>query len=450
MENQKIQTQQNTISPEYLMNGWDLIAAIKQKTINSQLLKLDAIPIKKKGSIPFLGAHIKYLVDITITAPQIMVKPGSGRQVDVIFPASGSITLGTTKIPLKKGQQFIVTTQLLQIEAKIQPHKGQNKTTYDLILDLESKDVIVNMSLQIPSPELAALIEILKLIVQKDIGNGKDYKLSTFSLSNKTATELKPLLPHTADFSFVEDPVNKDESNFLVLMLTNSTAKGNIYFNAPLLPPNQDSMTLLSNKIFITDFVRPGIIKGIQKDAKNPATVANQIRVQHTGGELYKIYNDGNIDLNKDHDPWINTFDGYVDPVSKQLYLYLDAKANATFMNVHVDSWVKSFHLFSIKNIQQKQEINLKQTSEKTGSSTSMEWWKWLIAALISTLTFGIGIIVTAIIYIVVSEDVPSLGGTFEGIGKDLVQWPNQKDIQLKSIEMPGNIALFVQVDFHP
>jgi hypothetical protein len=197
-------------------------------------------------------------------------------------------------------------------------------------------------------------------------------------------------------------------------------------------------------------FVRPGVVKGIKEKAKNPDNVDNEVRIRNIQSELYphelyQIYNTEDIDIDEDHDPWVAEIDSHVDETKKELYIYLDSKADVTFMEIHVDSWVNSYQKFSIN---EKEEISLQQTSEDSGGSTDMEWWKWLIAALIGVLTFGIGIIVTAIIYLVVSGNVPDLGGSFSNIGKNLVQWPNQKYVKLKDVQIPGNVVINVDVDF--
>ena len=46
-----------------------------------------------------------------------------------------SVTLNTTKVTIPKGEKLIVTTELTQIENKLEPHKDPKQTNYDLIID---------------------------------------------------------------------------------------------------------------------------------------------------------------------------------------------------------------------------------------------------------------------------------------------------------------------------
>lgn len=425
----------------YASNGWDMIAATTQDAINTQLMKLPSVPVNTSFDVPIFGMSVKSNVDITVGAPQLQVLDGSGRQVNVLFSVTGTVTMGTKEIPLMEKQQLVVTTQLLQIEAELQPHKDNKQTSYDLIIDLKSKSLIVDINTSLPAPELAALITLFKLLVQEYLGDGRQYKVASFSLSDETSGSLKALIPHTADFSFIKNSDNIGRSNMLVLMQSVSPQKGNIYFNAPLLPEDQDYMVLLSNNIFMNYYVLPPMIDTIKKEAKHPDKVASQISTHSLGNDLYEISNSGDIDLDQDHDPWISSINAKIDTDTKALYLYLDAKADVTFLSIHVDAWDKSWQQFEIDA---NKEISLIQIKEEKNSSTSMEWWKWLIAVLLG----GIALITTAIIYAITESNQPDLGGKFKDIGKDLVKWPNQKTVTLKRIESPNHVVIFVDITF--
>lgn len=425
----------------YASNGWDMIAATTQDALNAQLVKISSVPVNASFDVPIFGMSMKSNVDITVGAPQLQVLDGSGRQVNVLFPVTGTVTMGTTKIPLMEQQQLVVTTQLLQVEAELQPHKDNNQTCYDLIIDLKSKALIVDINTSLPAPELAAVITLFKLVVQEHLGDGRQYKVASFMLSDETTVNLKALIPHTADFSFIKNPDNIGRSNMLILMQSISKQKGNIYFNAPLLPEDQDYMVLLSNNIFMNYYVLPPMIDAIKGEAKHPDKVASQISTHSLGNDLYEISNSSDIDLNQDHDPWISSLSAKIDANKKALCFYLNAKADVTFLSIHVDAWDRSWQQFEIDK---NDEISLTQVEEEQNSSTSMEWWKWLIAVLLG----AIALIITAIIYAIVDANKPNLGGKFKDIGKDLVKWPNQKTVTLKKIESPNHVVIFVDITF--
>ena len=74
---------------ETTSNGWDLIAAASQNALNTQLAKIP--PVCVQADVPFklLGNTNVAHVDITIHQPELRVKDGSGRQVDVLLLMHG-------------------------------------------------------------------------------------------------------------------------------------------------------------------------------------------------------------------------------------------------------------------------------------------------------------------------------------------------------------------------
>ncbi|KUJ17577.1 uncharacterized protein LY89DRAFT_733418 [Mollisia scopiformis] len=372
----------------YDSNGWDMIAATTQD-------------------------------DITLGAPQLQVKVGSGSQVDVLIPITGSIKLNGTSIELL-GQEIIVTTDLLQVEAEVDPHPGENQTTYDLMFNLR-EGFIVDINLEMPAAGYAFLIIALKQIIKDYLGTGKQYILASFTLTAAEEAEYKPLIPRLADFTFVYDPTTPSRSNFLVLMQTVSPGLGNMYFNAPILAPTQDYLVLVSNRLFLEYIVMPALITGLKKEIINTDT---------------------HIELDKDNDPWISKLTGSIDTSMQALELFLEYKADVTFVQVHVDAWDNSWQQFAIDD---QGNITLKQINEEQNKSTILEWWKWLIAGGASLYA----VIAVGIIDLVVTADAPGLGGTFADIGTTaLIKWPNQKTIVLKSITTPGHIVMDLEVSF--
>lgn len=235
---------------ETTSNGWDLIAAASQDALNTQLAKIPPVSVQADVPFKFLGNTNVAHVDITIHQPELQVKGGSGRQVDVLLPMEGSVTLNTSKVTIPKGEKLIVTTQLTQIENKLQPHKDPKQTNYDLIIDFLSEDILVDIKLDIPAGDLAFLVTVLKETIKQHLKGGKEYKVASFALSNHNAEKYHALIPRLADFSFVKDPEKPGRSNLLGLMQTVSPSKGKIYFNKPLLASGQEFMVLISNQLF--------------------------------------------------------------------------------------------------------------------------------------------------------------------------------------------------------
>jgi len=427
----------------YTSNGWDLIAATTQDSMNKQLSKLPEIVVDEDFTIPAFGLDIPCNVDIVLSAPKLETLELSGKQVNIIFPIKGIITMGTEKIILQSNQKVIITTQLLQIKADIDPlDKDENKTRYHLIIDFKNKDAIVNIKLDLPNAELIALRMLLTKVIQDKISKKHKYPIASFNLSNDTTKNLKALIPHTADFSFVRDKTNPGRSNLLILMLTINNKVGNTNFDVPLLPDNQDYMVLVSNEIFMRQYILPSLIDEVKKQAKNPDKVFNEISCDLIDRDnyLYKVSNSKSINIKGDHHPWIETISTKIDTDKKALKFHIDGRANVTIADIHVKAWDKSWQQFRVDT---NEKITLIEIKEDKNSSSHMEWWKWLIAILMGPMA----LIVTAVINAVVSAKKPNLGGTFADVGKNLIQWPNQKKVKLKEIESPNHLVIFVDVD---
>ncbi|QKX63526.1 uncharacterized protein TRUGW13939_10697 [Talaromyces rugulosus] len=434
---------------EIANNGWDLIAAASQKALNEQLAKIHPVTLKKQIEMELLGSKEKVDVDLVFNGPELRVRDGSGRQVDVLLPVQGTVKVdGILKanIVIPKGEKVTVTTELMQIENKLVPHPDEKQTNYDLMIDFKSEKAIVDMKLNIPTADLAFLIETMKVLVQKELHGGKEYKVASFALSNEKAKEYKSLIPHTADFSFVQDVKDPGRSNLLVLMQSVSEGKpdGGILFKKPLLASNQDFMVLASNKLFLEHFVLPPLIENLKKNAKDGDSLPKTMLIKKVGGsdsELYQLYNKSNINLSFDHDPWIDTMTAEIDTTEKALYFNLLVKVDATFIHIHGSAWDKSWQQFQVD--QAKQTVTLKQIKEDKGKDTSMEWWKWLLACL-----DWIVLLVVGIIYAVVENKITDLGGTFVQTAPLVVQWPNQKYVSLKGMSTPSHVVLDLDVHF--
>ncbi|KAB8245560.1 hypothetical protein BDV35DRAFT_257356 [Aspergillus flavus] len=297
------------------------------------------------------------------------------------------------------------------------------------------------MKLDIPAGDLAFLVTVLKETIKQHLKGGREYKVASFALSNQDAEKYNALIPRLADFSFVKDPEKPGRSNLLVLMQTASPSKGKIYFNKPLLASGQEFMVLISNQVFLQNFVMPAMIENVKKQAKQKDKVASQIAVKSLSEPyLYQVYNTQDINLQKDHDPWISSLTASVDTTEKALCFYLDVKADVTFADFRVETWDKSWQKFQID---EKQKITLKQTKEDKGKSTKAEPWEWLVAA-VSWIT----LLILGVMYAVVENKNQDLGGTFVETAPLVVQWPNQKYVTLKSITTPNHVVLDLSVQF--
>jgi len=382
------------------------------------------------------------------------VMDGSGQQVRVHVPLKGTednpSTISCKALPwwldgptikFHDGNGIVLTANLAQVEASLQPHRNANKTTYDFVIDVESKDAFVDIEVSNDSNLILPFLYPKLLDFMRD--HLKDVKVASVTLSNKP--HLDAMIPYVADFSFVRHPTDPGRSNMLILMQTVTKTKGNKQFASPLMPEGEQFMVLVSNKLFLEEVVMPALVESVKKDARTPDQVVGSMISQPLGNDMYRLVNNGPIDLKQDHDPWINLIAAQVDTSANALELQLDVKADVTFMKVHIDTWDKSWHQFTVDN---EGEVSLVQIKEDSGSSHSMETWKWALAACCAIPTFGISLIVAGIIYGMVGEKVPDLKGKFKDLGKNAVQWPNQKLVKLRKVEMPSQIVMFLDVTF--
>jgi len=101
--------------------------------------------------------------DLVFNAPELYVKNLSGRQVDLHIPVQGTIKVGELHFQLGKDTLLIPTVSLTRIESTLQDRQEGKQTRYDLIVDLTSPDVLLNLVLESTSgPDLAFLIKVLK------------------------------------------------------------------------------------------------------------------------------------------------------------------------------------------------------------------------------------------------------------------------------------------------
>jgi hypothetical protein len=173
---------------------------------------------------------------------------------------------------------------------------------------------------------------------------------------------------------------------------------------------------------FWQKYVLPSVQNHISALAKNGDAARGQINLQPIREQqfLWEIANAGNIPLNKDHDPWISQVTASIDPSTQALELFLDSQANVTFLEIHVNAWASTWLQLKVDG---QQNISLAQVKEEQNHTTSLTWWKWLIAVVLGPVP----LITTAIIEAVVSDDVPDLKKNFASVSTNLVKWGNQK-----------------------
>jgi hypothetical protein len=191
----------------------------------------------------------------------------------------------------------------------------------------------------------------------------------------------------------------------------------------------------------------PGCDVGAQPRSKNPDSLPQQLapgKLSETD-LIYEVVNTGSIPLQKDNNLWISAKNYAIDTKEQALCLYIETHADVKIgLGEQVKAWNRSWQQFTFDKT--TENIISKQTREEKYTSTDVEWWKWLVAALMGPL----GLRIEGVTVAIVEGNAPNLGGTFTSIGKNLLQWLEQKTVMLKKIKAPNHVVISLDVDFHP
>lgn len=425
------------------MNGWDLIAATRQRTINSGLGKLYASEhFKDTFPIDILpGISVRAQVDVTFGPPRIAALEGNGRLTEVVFPIfSGTLGVeGQSATIDLKGASLAVTTALASVEARLQPQEQRpGARDYELILDLKSPAAVYNVQIRDAGPgQMGFIVEALKATLKK-LADNKRYTLATFSLGG-VAKDYPYVIPKDADFTFIRDAQNVDNSTFAVLMRTTSTAKGQPNFPITMLPSGAQAVTMLSNLVLLRDVVRPGIIKGLKPElAGNEGNGYQQVeqRIVLTEEQgLCHIRNNSEIGLKADSTARLDYLHCYVTG-GNELRLEINSKAYPS-AGIEVQLGADVTYRFDLKTRDGQQIVELTQTSYGQRKSTNADWWVWLLGALGGS----IGVAVVAIVSAVIDSAVPSLDRSMFKFATS-VTWPYMRQFEIKTVSLPSAVQV--------
>jgi hypothetical protein len=431
------------------MQGWDVIAATRQRTINTGLGKLYTSE-SFKGSFPIdirPGVQVQAAVDVTFGPPRIAALEGNGRLTEVVLPIiSGTLgVIGQSERIDLKGASLSVTTALASVEAKLQPPQQRpGARNYDLILDLKSREAVFNVQIQGSSAaQMAFITEALKAALKK-LADNKSYTLATFSLGGVDKS-FPYVVPKEADFTFIRDKTNVDDSTFAVLLRTTSAAKGQADFSTTMLPSGAPAVTMLSNRVIMRDVIRRGLIDGLKpKLAGNEGNGYQQVEqrivlADDKDGSCH-IRNNSEIGLNVDESARIDYLHCYVADGDK-LRLETNVKAFATFLGIEVQVGADVNYRFDLKTVDGRQIIDLTQVSFTPTKSVSMEWWKWLLGALSAFYTGGLSLTVMGIIYAYVKGSAPTLESSMFKFSSS-VTWPYMKQFEIQKVGLPSAVRV--------
>ena len=416
------------------MNGWDMIVATRQGIINTGIKKLYEPQIidTTVNAGDFLGDVKIYL---KIGTPSVDTVQGGGRLGRVTIPlVEGHLQARDRKIDCG-GATVSITSNLIAVEAKIQPKSGDGKN-YDVFVDVKSREAVYDVRLRDTSePDAEAFIAAaLKSYLKTAAGH--TYKLATVNLGKLVPDAASSLIPRVADFTFVHDAANPDDTTFAALVLNDEKKKrGDFFFNASMMPANAKVSALISNEIFMRQLVMPalaGALKDQTRDGKEPTLSAKL-----NGDGSWHLTNPGHIDIKHDRNPWIEagTLDCFIGDGLLRMNVEVRAQVGAIVAKIRASvAW-----RIAVKVDENgKQTIELEKAEYREEKNVSMEWWGWLLAALFSI----IGLIVAAIVMLIVYLNVPSLKENLFIVPMKAVEWPAQKEIRLDAVTLPSPVQI--------
>lgn len=416
------------------MNGWDMIVATRQGIINRGLQALYKPQIIDTEVDDQLFGKVK--IYVKIGAPVVGTVSGGGRMGRVALPLlEGYLRMQNgTQINLGGGT-LTITSNLVAIEAKLQPKPGEGKN-YDIFVDIKKDDAVYDVKLQGTSePSAEALIAAtLKAYLKK--AGGHEYQLATVNLDKQLPSEISDLVPRVADFTFVEHSTPA-ETTFAALLLNDpKKPRGGSYFNASMMPSDSKIAALISNEIFISQVVLPALKNALKGQTRSGA--APELKASLGADGSWHISNPSHIDIKHEkYKPWMekNSLDCFVGDGKLKLAIEIRNTLGATEGKINADvAWKMVLKV----DAEGKQTIQLEQVDYRETKSARMEWWGWLIAAL-----FGlIGVIVAAIILLIVYLAIPSLRDNLFVIPMKAIEWPAQSGMKLDTIGLPRPVLV--------
>jgi len=421
--------------------GWDLVAAITQSTLNGLLS--DAYPtITVNNSVDGMG------FDGTIGTPTVNLNPsntvGTNSLAQLTFPIAGTITVEGNANSLASGATITFTANLTYLTVEGTDSNNQLALTIDWTSDLVVYDVTLTGLSQSLDDILGGLI---LGFLQTEASSTNSYPLGTINVAS-LPVGLQPT--GTADFAIQTNASDPDRNTLAMLMLTNSgTAPSSFDFGtaAPLLVSGQEAALYISDRVMMETLVGPPLA----------AQLGVTLTSSDDGEGDYTLSFNGSVDLPnppaKIHQVTLTSVSASVN--SNQVAISYSANAYPSF-NVDKGYWVEITGELLLEPVLHTSStgqtivftVDSPKPSGKIHAKPAV--WVVLIAAIIATFgsvsVFIAGIVVAVLSILLTYLTFPI--NSVSGMGADVqsgiqqINWPAQKSFPLTQIMLPSDFVL--------
>ena len=424
--------------------GWDLVAASRQKEINEAIALAYA-----KGLLP-----TDFSVDFTIEIFGVTIKVnasgvfgpmslagGTGADVDVQIPIDKGTIKGPNSYEIDiSGVVVVMTINLTYVESEVQPETGHN---YDFKIDFTNEKAFVGIDLKnLPDPlkSQATAIEIAMINAIRNAAAGKEYTVATVNLKG-VDEDYPELVPTLCEYAFVNDGSGNGDDNTMALMaLTINTTPGAQQVLDGTIPDGDRAALILSNPVFMSYFMKPSCASGFETDVSNFSTTPIKGQ-QAVTINATKEFNAKSVTVKgKTYHPKVTSFSAQIDKDKVELDIDIEIVPTP---GINLKYSVTAPYTFTIKVVSDGQELDLSLYKDgyKESKSVNASWWVWLLVGAASLIWPIIGsiiaLIVVLIIEAVVKSKAPSLEDSAFGKPIKAFTWNHRGIFDIKHVYTP-------------
>jgi len=444
-------------------NAWDLVAAIRQQTLNQQFQALYSEgrlikELTETVQLPFVGDA---KVTLKLGAPTLKFSQTVPNLVEIRFPITGgtlTTKMGTIPVPTK-GLSLTVVTDLQYVHLRITNDKTRKEQdVLRLAINFSSPESVYNVDMEGNPPGWdpdynPILSAALRKKLQQDAARtdyDHPYHIADIVLPEGTPKGLEPT--DQADFTTqIVDHSDAGDQNIIALLMTTAGDRrgtSNNFANSPaLVPKDHVSSLLIGNEVLMKKMIVPQVADGLKlkvHDFKYSGGGAKPTKASLNGhpylGGKYKIYL-WDCDVKVDGGRIVVDYEAHAHPL-------VDTK--------------ETFYIKVTGNVKIKPELkrdkNGKQQIVFTGSHSDpsgkveCDWWVYAIVVAAILVTFGtLSLLFAAVAAVVVTVlmatltfnvDMPSDIKTMLAEGLSSYAWPAEDDITLDGVDLPGDLVI--------
>jgi len=439
-------------------NAWDLVAAIRQDTLNDQLVALYnagrlITEVHEVINIPLAG---EATVDMKVGAPVFKLDKSVVNLVQITFPIrGGSIANKFVNVPIpEQGLDIVVVTDLQYVHLEIE---GEGHVLR-LAIDFTSPDAVYNVVMEgTPpgwDPDYNDIIgEALRKKLREDASKhdyDHPYHLGNIVLPDGIPEDLEPT--GEADFTTqIVDRSDKGGDNIIGLLMTTAgdqSGISNVFSNLPaVVPQGHVSSLIVSNEVLMKKVVTPQVAKSLGAGAGDFAfsgggttPVTSSLKTHPYLGGDYSIYM-WNATAQVDNNAIVVNYEAHAHPlVDTKEAFYIKVTGSIT-----ITPQLQT-------NDKGEQEIVFTGTHSDPDGHVECDWYVYpiVVAAIIvsfGTLSLAFAAIAAIVIPILMATltfpvDLPSQIKTELNQGLASFKWPLQTAYPLDGVSLPGDLII--------